>query len=577
MKNDIIVFMRYKKMTQENPSDIPKKEKTATVRQMLKHSALKLKFLATGVRFQKFILSLTLLCFFLAIPSVTYEISKKISVFGPFPILPKEPGFNPFVAPKELKPQIEFWKKIFSEYTADQMVIHDNWYVSVIYEVIDTSSPTFANKTEAYEAVKAEKEKYESILANLPWERSRTMNKEERRICSLFKNLPETPHVKKKDAKDRVRIQPGTADSFQNSIIRSGAYLESMKKIFVKQNVPEQLVYLPAIESSFDPFAVSNAGAAGLWQFMKRTGKHYKLTVNNLLDERRDPILSTKAAARFLTDNYNSLGSWPLAVAAYNYGVQGILNAVKSLESKEIEDIVLNYNGPKFEFASRNFYAQFLAAVEIGADYQSYFRDIEVQKPLEVTQLKLPDFISCETFEQYFPFKVEEIRLLNPSIDESVFKEGNFIPKNYNLNVPLKYKDILAQSYKAIPDSLKYQHIYYTKGYRVRRGQTLSEIASAHKVPIKTFMKLNGIKNPKMIRVGQLLKIPGEYMSLEERKTPYEPTSEKESNNRTGKNRYVRHGQPLENISAVMSVAESDSVKNRQKISPDQVMIIPEG
>lgn len=566
---------------QESASDIPKKEVPNTVRETLNNSIF--KFFTIKVRFQKFVLSLALLCFLLVIPSGTYEIIKKISVFGPFSIRHHELKPNPFIVPKDMKPQVEFWKKIFSEYTADQMVIHDNWYVSAVYEVIDTDGSAFPNKGQASEAIKAAKEKYESILANLPWEHPKSMNKEERRIYSLFKNLPESPHVKKKDAKDRIRIQPGIADSFQNGIIRSGAYLESMKKIFAEHKVPEQLVYLPAIESSFDPFALSHAGAAGLWQFMKRTGKHYKLTVNDLVDERRDPILSTKAAARFLKDNYNSLGSWPLAVTAYNYGIQGMLNAIKSLGSKEIEDIILNYNGPKFEFASRNFYAEFVAAAEIASNYQLYFGDIEVQEPIETTQLKLPNFISPETFEQYFPFTVAEIKALNPSLDGSMFEKGNFIPKNYNLNVPLKYKDMLAQSYKNIPDSLKYEYIASGRGYRVQRGQTLSQIAKAHNVSVRTFMRLNGIRNPQMIRVGQLLKAPGKYVSLEDRKTTLpEPASAKESGAQVGKEHHVRQGQTLMNIAdiykiSVMSIAEFNSIKNPQKIRAGQVILIPEG
>ncbi|OQX13570.1 MAG: hypothetical protein BWK80_42730 [Desulfobacteraceae bacterium IS3] len=569
-------------MIQEIASDIPKKEvNSSPFRQAAKNSFFKLKSLTGEIRFQKLILSMMLLCILLSMPSETYEIIRKTSVFGPFPICPQEPEPNPFVVTEGLKPQVEFWKKIFSEYTADQIVLHDSCYVSVIYDVIDTGSAHFPNKNEASEALKAAKEKYESILANLPWENPPGMNKEQRRIYSLFKNLPESPHVKKKDAKDRIRLQPGTADSFQNGIIRSGAYLESMKKIFAQHNIPEQLVYLPAIESYFDPFAVSHAGAAGLWQFMKRTGKHYQLSVGNLVDERRDPILSTKAAARFLYDNYNMLGSWPLAVAAYNYGVQGMRNAVKSLGSEEIEDIVLNYNGPKFEFASRNFYAQFAAAAEVASNYQFYFGEIDVQKSVEVTQLYIPDFISPETLEQYFPFKTEELIALNPSIDESVFEAGNFIPKNCRLNVPVKYKDILTQSYAMIPDSLRYEYIPPGKGCRVRKGQTLSEIAGAYNVSLKTFMKLNGIRNPRMIRVGQMLKIPGEYMSLEERKTPSEPASEKESGDKPGKMHCVRYGQTLMNIAdiykiPVTSIAEFNSIKNPQKIRAGQMIMIPE-
>jgi membrane-bound lytic murein transglycosylase D len=125
-----------------------------------------------------------------------------------------------------------------------------------------------------------------------------------------------------------------------------------------------ELAALPMVESSYNPQAYSKAGAVGLWQFIRSTGKQY-LTIKRKRDDRRDPIRATEAAAHLLRHNYETLGSWPLAITAYNHGREGILTARAAVGSSAIEEIIARYNGPRFGFASRNFYAEFLAALEV--------------------------------------------------------------------------------------------------------------------------------------------------------------------------------------------------------------------
>ncbi|MBI2115459.1 MAG: transglycosylase SLT domain-containing protein, partial [candidate division NC10 bacterium] len=118
------------------------------------------------------------------------------------------------------------------------------------------------------------------------------------------------------------------------------------------------------MESTFNPQARSKAGAVGLWQFIRSTGKRY-LSITRRRDDRRDPIRATEAAARLLRHNYEALGSWPLAIIAYNHGREGILSARAAVGSSAIEEIIARYTGPRFGFASKNFYAEFLAALEL--------------------------------------------------------------------------------------------------------------------------------------------------------------------------------------------------------------------
>ena len=149
-------------------------------------------------------------------------------------------------------------------------------------------------------------------------------------------------------------------DRFREGLIRSGAYVDQIKEIFRSYGLPSDLAYLPHVESSFNPKAYSKFGAAGLWQFMRSTGKRF-LEIDYTLDERRDPIRASHAAARLLKENYKALGTWPMAITAYNHGLAGMMRATRS--KGNYEAIFKQYRSRLFKFASRNFYSEFLAAV----------------------------------------------------------------------------------------------------------------------------------------------------------------------------------------------------------------------
>ncbi|MCP4353010.1 MAG: LysM peptidoglycan-binding domain-containing protein [Desulfobacterales bacterium] len=520
-------------------------------------------------------------CFLLSIPSTvnhspqhTEPVKKMI---GPFPIsLP----LDQFPLQNELRINIDFWKKIFTEYTSDQVVIHDDWYLNVIYEVIDLRDPKFRPMKNRWKIVKTVRKNYKELLESMSekLENPLDMTSEEFRVYSLFENITELPRFKKQDAKKRVRAQLGHANSFKTGFIRSGRYIETMKEIVTMYNLPEEIIYLPMIESTFNPFSVSYVGATGMWQFMKDTGKHYGLTINSMVDERRDPVRSTLAAARMLAHNYKVLKSWPLAITAYNHGLQGMVNAVRDVGSDNLADIINKYEGRNFGFASRNFYVEFLAVRDISGYYEKYYGEIEFEKPLELARIKLPDYISGETLEQYCKIKLSEIRELNPGFHKSVFQPGGFIPKDYHINVLPEHKDMLAAGYEKIPDTLKYKYIPAKLKHKIRKKQTLSEIASIYNTSVKKLLRFNSLKNPRKIRPGQMLEIPGQFSSLAGK--PAKPV--KKSKSKTKVKHRVRKGETLSEIarmynSSVKEFKRVNSISNAQKIRAGQMLRIPEG
>src|SRR5690606_34812377 len=193
-------------------------------------------------------------------------------------------------------------------------------------------------------------------------------------------------------AAESVRFQLGQADRFREGIVRSGAWRDYIAATFEQMDVPVELAALPHVESSFNTYAYSKVGAAGMWQFMRSTGRRF-LRIDAAVDERLDPYKATQAAARFLQQNYIVLDSWPLAVTAYNHGPGGMRRAREQLGTSDITTIVRNYNSRTFGFASRNFYVAFLAAVEIDADPQKFFGPIRRNPPDASRVLTLPAYV----------------------------------------------------------------------------------------------------------------------------------------------------------------------------------------
>ena len=199
----------------------------------------------------------------------------------------------------------------------------------------------------------------------------------------------------------------GVADRFRAGFVRSGLWMAHIRSSLAEAGVPAALAALPHVESSFDPGVYSLVGASGLWQFTRATGKHY-LTIDYVVDERRDPFISSEAAARLLRDNYDKLDSWPLAITAYNHGITGMRRAVRTLGTKDIEKIVRNYEGRSFGFASRNFYVAFLAAADIEANPSRYLGKLKREAPRQEMVVTLPHYVSVKALEKSFRNKADK-------------------------------------------------------------------------------------------------------------------------------------------------------------------------
>ena len=349
-------------------------------------------------------------------------------------LLVSDPGAasDPFPTFPCLEPNVRFWIDTYTKYPTTAGIIHDMTDLSIVYGVIDLLPPDKPGSRQFnQERIQVANEQYKKLLEDLA-ENGEPQDPEKRSVAALFG--PNASPAVFREAINNIRCQVGQKDRFERGLIRSGAYLQSIKAIFRSHGLPEDLSYLPHVESSFDITAFSKAGAAGMWQFTQSTGRKF-LTVNKFLDERRDPIRASEAAAKLLKSNYERLGNWPMAITAYNHGTAGMLRAKE--ERGTYEAVFESYSGPLFKFASRNFYSEFLAARHVAKTYTQYFSDIRLNKSLEAREVSTKGQASVADLSRLHEVDIETIRVLNPALGQPVLKGQRQVPKGYVLRLPV--------------------------------------------------------------------------------------------------------------------------------------------
>jgi len=311
--------------------------------------------------------------------------------------------------------------------------------------------------------------------------------------------------------KARVRVQRGAKERFASGLALSRRYLDQMQQIFREEGLPIELTYLPLIESSFNIRARSPAGALGIWQFIRSTGRRF-LRVSRRVDERRDPLESTRAAAQLLKENYDVFGNWPLAITAYNHGRQGILRAVAELGPADLMEIIQHYESRTFGFASKNFYAEFLAALEVAEKGEEYFPNLEYHLPFPLEEVEMERTISIAAVLRRTDISRSDFLEWNPALSPRI----RYIPRGYRVKVPPGKLELFRVAYQQTPERRFHRRSSRSACrraaswtcYRVGVGETLSHIAKRYGTSVRKIQKLNELVSPHFIDAGQYLKIP---------------------------------------------------------------------
>jgi membrane-bound lytic murein transglycosylase D len=291
---------------------------------------------------------------------------------------PPFPEF-PFPQPPALREAILFWRTLFLQYTSEQVVIHDREHMNVVWSVIELPKDEHGAVDEQ-EGESLAHQIVTQLRADLQTIADDPLGLPPDHI--VFKAIPDLvnwPHLA--DAAQRVRSQRGVADHFRAGLCRARSWMPEIITILKKEDVPTEIGALPFVESMFNPQARSSAGAAGIWQLMPATARGLGLVVKRDMDERRDVLRSTRAAVRMLKRNYAMLGTWPLAITAYNHGPYGVRRAVEQVGSNDLTELIDRYQKSTWGFASKNFYAEFLAVVDIlRTDPDSFLSQLVIRR-----------------------------------------------------------------------------------------------------------------------------------------------------------------------------------------------------
>jgi membrane-bound lytic murein transglycosylase D len=436
-----------------------------------------------------------------------------------------------FPRPASLEPQIRFWKSIFTKYSEHQVLVHDAYDLDKVYAVLDFR-PHFDDGLSAVEVERIRKDETDLALQRVQatlmrlhatGARPELLTSDERRMAELFANDRSADRFLVAADGRRLRSQRGLRERFGDAIRISRRYLPEMERLFREEGLPVELTRLPLIESCFNLNAYSKVGAAGIWQFMPSTGRRF-MRIDNTVDERRDPFASTRAAARYLSMLHDALDTWPLAITAYNHGPQGIARAVDATGTVDIATIIRQYQGPSFGFASRNFYVEFLAAVEVERDHGVHFPDVTHEPPLRLREHRLERPLSIQAAARMARTDREELATLNPALSSLVVTGRRPIPAGYRLRLPESgsgFATRLAEApaepriervaARTVPRTAPRKGKSATRTafvtHRVRKGQTLSHIAKQHGVSVSSLRKVNRMGSSR-VKAGQTLKVP---------------------------------------------------------------------
>ena len=284
--------------------------------------------------------------------------------------------------------------------------------------------------------------------------------------------------------------------TFERWLKRSGRYMNLFREVLQREGLPPDLVHLVFVESGFNMNARSVSAAVGPWQFLQGTGRMFGLTVNQWVDERKDPEKATVAAARYLKHLYTIFGDWPLALASYNAGEGTVLRAIKSQGTTNYWDLKL----PK---QTEEYVPAFMAVLTITRDPEKYgFDGIELEQPMEFEEIALKGTADLRVIAKLADCSVADLQALNPAL------RGHAAPASKDgittLRVP---PGKAAQILQQLEGGVSIPPVDLTVKHRVRRGETLAGIASQYGVDASALARANGISRAHPLQRGMTLTV----------------------------------------------------------------------
>ena len=288
-------------------------------------------------------------------------------------------------------------------------------------------------------------------------------------------------------------------------LARSTRYEKLMKKVLRDNGMPEDIFYIALIESGFTSQATSHASAVGYWQFIRGTGKRYGLEINRMVDERRDPVLATQAAAEYFKGLYSLFGSWYLAMASYNVGENRVKREVMKNSTRDFWELVRKKRLPK---ETMNYVPKFIAAKLIAKDPDKYgFGGIDYMPPIEFETITVKESINLRLMAEKMNVPYEDFKAYNPKFKGEIAPAKN-AALDIRLPVGMTEAGLLAAA-TSVSDKVEFvADAAETQTYKIRRGDTLSTIARKYRTNIAYLRELNELTRKSRLKVGARLYVP---------------------------------------------------------------------
>jgi membrane-bound lytic murein transglycosylase D len=365
------------------------------------------------------------------------------------------------------------------------------------------------------------------------------------------------------------RYQAGKRNTLLQGFRNAEAYLDQVKGVFEKAGLPPELSNLAFLESGFNPFAYSRVGAAGIWQFMESTAKLFGLQVDWWVDERRDPEKSTQAAAIYLKRLHRILGSWPLAIAAYNAGEFKVLRTLRGRPHADLWSLPL-------PLETRRLLSAFMAVTLITKDPVAYsFPHILEDSPGYI-KVMLDSCADLTVIAGACEATPEEILVLNPELNWGCTPPDR---TDYEVRIPARAAHRFEEAFSGIPPE---ERIVWTR-HRVQKGDTLMRVSRLHRVPMRMIAQMNHLSPPHSLRVGQelLLPVPQGFRSwAEERRLLPGQRAKASFGSRSLRVHVVRKGDTLHSIArhhglTVKDLQQANRLKSRNLIRRGSRLLIP--
>lgn len=412
-----------------------------------------------------------------------------------------------FKRPAHIQQAVDFWSRVYSEIDTQTGFIHDRRDPQLVYEVYPLDAGDTPRRQQR--DIDGRLKQYRRLLADMVDKQHAKYDAEQQRIAALM-GVVQPSEKQLRAAVKQIRFQRGQADRFAEGIARQKRLGSDVRQVLANHGLPVEINALPHVESSYNPGVKSHAGALGLWQIMPATARRY-LTVNKKVDERLDVRRSTEAAARLLKHNYSVLKDWSLAVTAYNRGLAGVRRAIRETGSRDIGVISRDYEGRGFGFASRNFYAAFLAAHDVssGRFPATKAQNLGNELDSDSSAFALRRYLPFYEISQEFSVPVLSLKNANPELSARYWNAEKWIEPNFSLRIPGAADSVQTlaalRSLEALAGMDQQQADRY---YRIKKGDKLALLARDFQTDMSQLMNLNGVSSVHRIYVGQILRLP---------------------------------------------------------------------